>query len=244
MLSLATPLKLFRIRTRRTGAAVAGAGALVFVAGLLLPPAPLRRSARPPTLIDRFLPEFQFSEFHQRQVRAARERVFQDIRSVSAGEIPLFRLLTGIRNPRRLFRSQPDNILNPPAARPILEVATSSGFFVLAENETEIVIGTYVVRPPGIPRPGRDEFAGLSRPGYAKAVMNFHVEAGPEGECFLTTETRVLATDPSTTRRFGAYWRLIYPGSALIRRMWLLAIARRAEEGIAATGTHRVSTPR
>ncbi|HEY3204691.1 MAG TPA: hypothetical protein VGL03_13660, partial [Thermoanaerobaculia bacterium] len=99
-----------------------------------------------------------------------------------------------------------------------------------AENETEIVIGTYVVRPAGIPRPAPEEFAVLSRPGYAKAVMNFRVEPGPEGECLLTTETRVLATDPSTARRFAAYWRLIYPGSALIRRMWLLAIARRAEE--------------
>ena len=29
-------------------------------------------------------------------------------------------------------------------------------------------------------------------------------------------------------RRFAAYWRVIYPGSAIIRRMWLRAIERRA----------------
>jgi hypothetical protein len=37
----------------------------------------------------------------------------------------------------------------------------------------------------------------------------------------LVTQTRVAASDASAERRFAAYWRLIYPGSAFIRRMWL-----------------------
>ncbi|HXT21641.1 MAG TPA: hypothetical protein VN923_12895, partial [Thermoanaerobaculia bacterium] len=45
----------------------------------------------------------------------------------------------------------------------------------------------------------------------------------------VTTETRVFATDDHARRRFAAYWRTIYPGSALIRRMWLRAIRARAE---------------
>jgi hypothetical protein len=53
-------------------------------------------------------------------------------------------------------------------------------------------------------------------------------DAGPAA-CTLTTETRVYATDASTRRRFALYWRVIYPGSALIRRMWLRAIAHRAQ---------------
>ena len=59
--------------------------------------------------------------------------------------------------------------------------------------------------------------------------MNFLVEDEGGGWTRVTTETRVFATDAAATRRFAAYWRLIYPGSALIRRMWLRAIARRAE---------------
>jgi hypothetical protein len=39
----------------------------------------------------------------------------------------------------------------------------------------------------------------------------------------------LYATDASTRRPFALDWRVIYPGSALIRRMWLRAIARRAE---------------
>jgi hypothetical protein len=42
-------------------------------------------------------------------------------------------------------------------------------------------------------------------------------------------ETRVHTTDAAAERRFAVYWRLIYPGSAFIRRMWLEAIRRRAE---------------
>jgi hypothetical protein len=45
----------------------------------------------------------------------------------------------------------------------------------------------------------------------------------------VTTETRIYATDASAQRRLALYWRVIYPGSALIRRMWLRAVAHRAE---------------
>ena len=50
----------------------------------------------------------------------------------------------------------------------------------------------------------------------------------------LTTETRVLASDPGVLRRFTAYWTLIHPGSDLLRRSWLAAIRRRAESSGAA----------
>ena len=74
-----------------------------------------------------------------------------------------------------------------------------------------------------------EAFRDLEAPGYAKASMNFAVRALGDGTSLLTTETRVAATDDATRHRFAAYWRLIYPGSALIRVNWLAAIARRAE---------------
>jgi hypothetical protein len=120
--------------------------------------------------------------------------------------------------------------LNAPADRPILDVATASGFFRLAEEPgREIVLGTLVIVPRG-PRVAMPEgFATLDRPGYARAAINFRVEDDGDGWSRLITETRVHATDPSSLRRFAAYWRLILPGSALIRRMWLAAIRDRAE---------------
>jgi hypothetical protein len=57
------------------------------------------------------------------------------------------------------------------------------------------------------------------------------VEDEGAGWSRVTTETRILATDASARRAFGIYWRVIYPGSAIIRSMWLREIKRRAERG-------------
>jgi hypothetical protein len=60
--------------------------------------------------------------------------------------------------------------------------------------------------------------------------MNFLVTPSEDGGSMVATETRVCANSPAAVRRFGIYWRLIHPGSDLIRRMWLRAIALRAED--------------
>ncbi len=72
--------------------------------------------------------------------------------------------------------------------------------------------------------------AGFSR-SRAPAFLRIHDrrEAAAVFADGLTTETRVFATDSRARRRFAVYWRVIYPGSALIRRSWLDAIKRRAE---------------
>jgi hypothetical protein len=67
--------------------------------------------------------------------------------------------------------------------------------------------------------------------GVVLATMNFLVAPAKDGGSTVTTETRVHASDPAALRKFGVYWRLIHPGSDIIRRMWLRAIARRAERG-------------
>ena len=62
--------------------------------------------------------------------------------------------------------------------------------------------------------------------------MNFLVTPDGPASSIVSTETRVFANSPEARRRFAAYWRAIYPGSALIRRMWLRAIDRRATSSI------------
>ena len=45
----------------------------------------------------------------------------------------------------------------------------------------------------------------------------------------------MIATDTRARRAFRAYWTIVHPGSAFIRRMWLRALKRRAEtDGLAA----------
>ncbi len=225
------PLRLLRLRSRAGGGLVLFCGILIFVIGATLPAAetqvPIAR-----TKLDEFAPVYQFSESHSIQIHASRERVYTAIRQVPAGEIKLLRTLTWIR---RLGRASPPGILNAPQNEPILDLALRSGFLLLAdEPDREIVVGAPVRAPQGWRpnhKPSPEDFKALKAPGFALASMNFMIEeTGPE-QCLVTTDTRVFATDTSSRRKFGEYWRVIYPGSALIRRMWLQAIKKRAETG-------------
>jgi hypothetical protein len=228
LLCLVRPLAFLRIPTRRRAAAVLAAGALLVVVGFLLPAREVRVGT-PRTRLDEVMPRYQFAEHHATHVRALPDRVFSAIRAVTADEILLFQTLTRIR---RFGRPGPESVLNAPERMPLLEVATSTSFLVLAEEpDHELVIGTLVLAPSGLRSPSSptaEDFRRLEGPGFAKAAMNFLVERDTEGSR-VSTETRVFATDEATCRRFARYWRLIRPGSGLIRRTWLRAIRRRAE---------------
>lgn len=228
-LSLVNPLQWLEISTRGEAALVLAVGLFIMGPGWAFPTKQIH-VASIATRLDYFAPTYQFNEVHSIKVAASRDGVFQAIKAVTADEILFFRTLTWIR---RFGRPCPESILNAPPRVPILEVATRTGFVLLAEEPNrEIVAGTAVAAPPGwhagVPfTPGA--YKAVSGPGFALATMNFLIEdAGPE-LCEVTTETRVYATDESTRRRFAIYWRTIYPGSALMRRMWLRAIKRRAE---------------
>jgi len=230
--SIIRPLKFMGIASRSHGIIVLLCGVVVFMIGANLP-APEKRIAARTTILDDFVPAYQFAEFHTVRIKAPRDRVFAAIRDVTANEITLFRTLTWIR---RLGQPGPESILNPPPNEPILSMAMRSGFMKLAEeHDREIVLGTLVAAPPGwLPnkdkKPTPEDFKALHAPGFALGAINFRVEDTANGETLLTTETRIYATDASARRKFAVYWRVIYPGSALIRVMWLRAIRRRAEK--------------
>lgn len=218
-----------RGRTRRQGAYPLAAGLAVSIGALLLPTDESRIES-PSTRLDEFSPLFEFRERHSVPIDAPKVLVWEAVKTVTADEISFFRELTWVR---RLGRPGPESILNAPERLPILEVATRTSFLLLAEEPgREIVIGTVVLAPPGTNFSGErspERFRSLEAPGFAKATMNFLLEDKGGETCILSTETRVHATDPSARRRFAAYWRVIYPGSALIRRTWLGAIRQRAE---------------
>ena len=105
--------------------------------------------------------------------------------------------------------------------------------------DRELLLGTVVIAPPGIvqaaqrgtaPSLNPERFRTLGRPGFARAVMNFRVLQESDGWTRVTTETRVHAVDRETVRRFAWYWRVIYPGSWIIRWSWLRAIEARTAD--------------
>jgi hypothetical protein len=231
VISLLRPLSFLAIRSRRLALLVVAAGMVVILMGASLP-APEERVTDPHTHLDEFVPVYQFNEFHSARVKASREHVYRALKAVTAEEIAFYHTLVWIR---RFGRSGRESVLNPPPGQPLLDVATRTDFIVLAEEpDREIVIGTLVGAPKGWQVSGKgtpEKFKALREPGFVLAAMNFRLEdaEGEPGVTIVTTETRVFATDSSALRRFAPYWRVIYPGSALIRHMWLRAIVSRAE---------------
>ncbi len=208
------PIARLRIPTRRRAAILAVAGAL-FSIGTLFVGISIQRVTSPVSLIDQVLPEFQFSETHRLEIAAPTPAVYRALREVTADEIALYRTLTWIRC---LGRCPGDNILNPPKGMPILETAMRSGFRLIAETrDVELVLVTFVAAPPGARSREwtRDAFVSLAEPGFAKAAMNFRVEANGPGRTILHTDTRVFATDPRTLRTFTIYWRTIRHPAAI-----------------------------
>ncbi len=222
-------LGMIRPRTRKGGAILALVGLIIAILALALPVTEKRTASRT-TLLDGAMPVWQFDERHELVVNASPEHVFEAIQKVTANEIFLFRTLTTIR---RFGRPGPESILNAPEKQPLLDVATHTSFVVVAAAPPgELVLGTVVAAPREARATGRltrDLFYRKLRPGVALAAMNFRIVPEGPGRSRVTTETRVFANTPQTVRQFAVYWRVIHPGSDIIRRMWLRAIKRRAE---------------
>lgn len=227
--AIVRPLPRLRLRGRGRAVRLVIVAAMAVAAVWTITPG-LTTSAPRRSRIDDFAPEFQFREHHEIRIHAPAERVYAAIRAVTANEIALFQTFTWIR---RFGRPGPESILNAPERRPILDVAVTGGFLLLADDPPrEVVVGAAVIRPRdlrlgGPPTP--ELFKEIRQPGLAKATMNFLVEPDGPSACRVVTETRVFATDPRTLRRFTGYWRVVYPGSAILRITWLRAVKARAE---------------
>ena len=186
-------------------------------------------------LLDDLLPVYDFNEIHAIVVQAPPSGVFRAIKEVTIGELPFFQLLFGIRIlPARLAGRK-----GQPFAREqtLFEWARSTGFTLLAEKtHQELVFGTvgqfWKLLGGSSPRISSvQEFVAFRYPHYAKAATNFYLKKGlGEDSTQLSTETRIYALDPAARKKFRVYWWFIYPGSVLIRREWLLATKRRAEQ--------------
>ena len=183
--------------------------------------------------LDDFLPDYDVNEVHSTRIAAPPEAVLAAVRALTSREVPIATVLmslralpAAVRRPRgRWGRS--DRVLDAP----LLDHFTNGGFAMLAERPDELVlgaIGRFWKAEGEILRVGSDEFVTFDEPGFAKAVVNFHVQP-VSGGTVVTTETRVQCTDEKARRTFRRYWRIVMPGSALIRRAWLRAIRKRAE---------------
>jgi hypothetical protein len=177
-------------------------------------------------LIDRFVPPGAgVAERHAVRVAAPPARAFRALRAVDFSRSSTI---------RTLFRLRGLVPLAGPAPAVRLEDFVRHGFVRLAETpDAELVLGVVgqFWRPSGGLRPvAPGAFAGFDEPGYAKAAWNFHIAAAGSGS-LLSTETRVVTTDPTAERMFRLYWLGVGPFSKLIRRRMLHQIRMAAEHG-------------
>lgn len=224
-ISLCKPLRLIGIKTRRRGSIVVLTGFVAIALGMNLPV----RETRVPmatTRLDDLVPVYQFHEVHTTTVRASPARVYAAMKAVEPNEILTYRTLTWMR---RFGRLRGANILNPPDHEPLLQTALHTGFIQLADDpEREFVFG-FAASPILVSKVTAANFKVLDGPFMAKVAMNFRIDPVDADHCTVTTETRIYGTDRDVQRLFAPYWRIIYPGSSFIRRMWLRAIRKRAE---------------
>jgi hypothetical protein len=224
--NLAIPFRFLGIRKRAIGALVLAGGVVFALTGLLWP-APIIRVAQHKTLLDDIMPEYQFSERHSERIHAKPEQVMQAIRQSTFGDMTSLATLLKIRGAALRIH---DNTGVFSQDKRVLDSFSASGY-IAGGSEHEIVMcgGANVRAKRPLEARTLQEFADYREQGAVKMGYDFNVEDARGGWSKVTAETRVVATDDSTRRGMGRYWRLIVPGSGLLRRQWLEGIKKRAE---------------
>jgi len=162
------------------------------------------------------------SSAHAIDIPAEPAAAVEAMRAVRGSDLPVTRLLMAIRSFGR----------RPFTDRPVLEGLRGIGAHPLSAAPDRLEYGL-IAQPwrlsggERIDWDGAEQFAAFERPGFVKVQVDFWAEAAPDGSR-LRTATRIRATDPQSLRRFKHYWRIVGPGSGLIRREWLRAARRRA----------------
>lgn len=222
--NLIIPFRFLGVRKRLTGALLL-VGGIVLAFGALSWPAATLRVDQPKTLLDEVTPQYQFYEKHSIRVHARPSQVIQAVQESTFGDLKSFSALMRVRSAALLSRDKGVSLLQ----RRVLEAFSASGY-VSGSSDREVVM-CGVVDPRATRRPEIHTLqdCGDYRRGGLRLAFNFTADDAGNGWSTVTTETRVMTMDDATRRGMGRYWRLIVPGSGLLRRQWLSSIKQKAE---------------
>ena len=167
-------------------------------------------------LIDKYLPKYSFSEYHETVINSSIEKVYETARNFDLSKSNLIKWLFKVRGlPTKRMHLQ--------------DFISDIGFTNIEENiPTENLIGFWA-RYKIEPITNSDNFINGTISHRVKVVWNFFLEELDSNQVRLSTETRVLCITPSAKVTFGLYWIIIKPFSGVIRNKMLQIIKQDSE---------------
>ena len=167
-------------------------------------------------LIDKYLPQYTFGEYHETMVDCPIQKVYDVAKDFDLSQSKLIKFLFRLRG-------LPTKRMN------LQDFIVDMDFTNLEENPPyENLIGFWM-RPRIEKIPSYEDFVNVSISSWVKGVWNFRFEEMGEQKTKVSTETRILCVVPITKITFGVHWTLIKPFSELTRKEMLKIIKDSSE---------------
>jgi|SRR5579871_5967133 len=210
------------------GAAAVGYVAYAGAAWFRYGHARLVRDEEKDALLDQFMPVYEVAERHRILVHAPGDVAFAAACTFDLQGSPLIRAIFRARELALGAKAR-----NPNRPRGLLKMLESLGWRILAEAPGREIVAGCITQPweaDVVFRPiPAEEYAAFHDLGWVKIAWTIRADPIDDRRSMVRTETRAVATDAASRRRFRRYWSLASPGIALIRRI-ALRIARRDAE--------------
>ena len=193
-------------------------------------------------LLDKYLPEYDFTEVHTIKIKAEPEVAYRALQETTLEEIHGFvRFLINLRALPEKLAGRKNNLAFTLHKEKSLLGHMLNGKFNLIEEQAprEIVFGRIVPGNIGrvwqknsgdSPRLSRVDFLSFNNLKFLHVIANFMITDAPEpGYVIVRTESRTKGCSDKARKSFRPYWFIIRPWSGLIRILWLKAIKKHAE---------------
>jgi len=178
-------------------------------------------------VLDSFMPRYDVCERHAIELPTPAEATLAAAKSLELHRSPMVHAI--FKGRELILGSRPDTTARP---RGLLELTKSLGWGVLAETPREIVMGA--VTRPWEPNPvfraiSPRDFTTFADPGQVKIVWTLRADPAEDGGSTFRTETRAVATDAESRRKFRWYWSFLSPGIILVRLLLRRALPAEAD---------------
>ncbi|MES2648145.1 MAG: hypothetical protein V4717_14810 [Bacteroidota bacterium] len=171
-------------------------------------------------LIDKYLPAYQFNEFHSVELTGYLDGIYQKMLQCDFSNSSLIKFLFRIRGMSKEVYS--------------IEHLTKMGFIKLDEDPgSEILFGMVTDNPMFNNCQlivSSKEFIQQTDDTIIKAVINFKLQNKSSSQHIISTETRVWCGSKTIKSKFKFYWFFIKPFSQLIRKSMLKQIKTQIQQ--------------